>query len=385
MPARTRGAEGPEGRLDGRGPEGSQPERSDGRFAEALLAWYDRHARVLPWRVSPADLAAGIRPDPYRVWMSEIMLQQTTVAAVKGYFASFTERWPTVEALAGAADAEVMGAWAGLGYYARARNLLACARDVASQRGGRFPETAAELRSLPGVGEYTSAAIAAIAFDEPVAVVDGNIERIATRIACIETPLPAARRPIRALVQDLTPAKRPGDFAQAMMDLGATICTPRRPACVLCPVGEGCKARRQGRQELFPVKAAKGAKPAREGAAFVLRRTGDGAVWLRRRPPSGMLGGMSEPPTTDWSSRADGATGAEAAPVAADWRLVGFVRHGFTHFDLTLEVWTAEAGADPGIDGWWASPSTLDGEALPTLMRKVLERAAADQAGAAAI
>ncbi len=178
-----------------------------------------------------------------------------------------------------------MGAWAGLGYYARARNLLACARVVAGERGGRFPETAAALRSLPGVGEYTSAAIAAIAFDEPAAVVDGNIERITTRIACIETPLPAARKPIRALVQELTPQRRPGDFAQAMMDLGATICTPRKPACVLCPVTDHCEARRLGRQEEFPVKAAKGAKPARVGAAFVLRRPADGAVWLRRRPP----------------------------------------------------------------------------------------------------
>ncbi|MBB3935041.1 A/G-specific adenine glycosylase [Aureimonas phyllosphaerae] len=361
--------------MDGRPPEGSQPDRIDGRFAAALLHWYDRHARALPWRVAPADLRAGIRPDPYRVWMSEIMLQQTTVAAVKSYFATFTERWPTVEALAAADDAEVMGAWAGLGYYARARNLLACARVVAGERGGCFPETAAQLRSLPGVGDYTSAAVAAIAFDEPAAVVDGNIERIATRIACIETPLPAARKPIRALVQELTPQTRPGDFAQAMMDLGATICTPRKPACVLCPVTDHCEARRQGRQEAFPVKAAKGAKPARVGAAFVLRRPADGAVWLRRRPAAGLLGSMSESPTTAWSSRGDGATGAEAAPVAGDWHLAGFVPHGFTHFDLTLEVWVADRTDDPPIEGWWASPASLANEALPTLMRRVLERA----------
>ncbi len=385
MPARTRGDEGPDGRLDERAPGGSQPDRAGGAFAASLLEWYDRHARTLPWRTSSRDLAAGVRPDPYRVWMSEIMLQQTTVAAVKSYFAAFTERWPTVEDLAAAEDAEVMGAWAGLGYYARARNLLACARTVAGERGGRFPDNAAELRSLPGVGEYTSAAIAAIAFDEPVAVVDGNIERIATRIACIETPLPAARKPIRALVQTLTPRERPGDFAQAMMDLGATICTPRKPACVLCPVSDHCEARRHGRQEEFPVKAAKSAKPSRVGAAFVLRRTSDGAVWLRRRPASGMLGGMSEPPTTAWSSRADGATGSDAAPIAGDWRLAGFVRHGFTHFDLDLEVWLAETTVDPAIEGWWATPATLPGEALPTLMRKVLERAEAGQAEASAI
>ncbi len=211
-------------------------------------------------------------------------------------------------------------------------------------------------------------------------MVDGNIERITTRIACIETPLPAARKAIRALVQTLTPQERPGDFAQAMMDLGATICTPRKPACVLCPVTDHCEARRLGRQEAFPVKAAKAAKPARVGAAFVLRRARDGAIWLRRRPTSGMLGGMSEPPTTNWSSRADGATGIEAAPASADWRLAGFVSHGFTHFDLTLEVWAAEATADPTTEGWWAAPSTLAAEALPTLMRKVLERAEAGQA-----
>ncbi len=305
------------------------------------------------------------------------MLQQTTVAAVKSYFAAFTERWPDVASLAAAEDAEVMGAWAGLGYYARARNLLACARVVASDRNGVFPTTAEALSELPGVGDYTSAAIAAIAFDEPVAVVDGNIERISTRIAAIETPLPAARKAIRELVGTLTPRLRPGDFAQAMMDLGATICTPRRPACVLCPVTDHCEARRLGRQEEFPVKLAKKAKPARRGAVFVLRRRSDGAVWLRRRPPTGMLGGMSEPPSSAWSSKGDGALGKEAAPIEAAWHLAGFVEHGFTHFDLTLEVWSAQADTMPPIEGWWATPAQLEGEALPTLMRKVIERSAA--------
>lgn len=300
------------------------------------------------------------------------MLQQTTVAAVKSYFQTFTKRWPTVADLAGAPDEAVMGAWAGLGYYARARNLLACARVVTLQHNGRFPETAEELRALPGIGDYTSAAIAAIAFDEPAAVVDGNIERVTTRLHAIETPLPAARKAIRAFVDAMTPSLRPGDFAQAMMDLGATICTPRRPACVLCPVSAGCRARMEGRPEEFPRKLAKKAKPARIGAAFVARRASDGAVWLRRRPSTGILGGMSEPPSTDWSSRMDGGTGRDAAPFAAGWRLAGSVAHGFTHFDLVLEVWTAEIDADPATEGWWATPASLVDEALPTLMRKAV-------------
>ncbi len=319
-----------------------------------------------------------MRPDPYRVWLSEVMLQQTTVAAVKAYFAVFTTRWPSVQDLAGAPDEAVMGAWAGLGYYARARNLLACARTVTLDHNGRFPETAAALRQLPGVGDYTSAAVAAIAFDEPAAVVDGNIERVTTRLHAIEMPLPAARKAIRSFVETMTPRLRPGDFAQAMMDLGATICTPRKPACVLCPLTEGCQARIEGRQESFPRKLVKKAKPTRNGAAFVARRASDGAVWLRRRPATGMLGGMSEPPSTDWTSRQDGATGAAAALFPASWRAAGAVLHGFTHFDLVLEVWTAEITDDPAIDGWWATPSALETEALPTLMRKAIEAALAE-------
>ncbi|WP_244493631.1 A/G-specific adenine glycosylase [Aureimonas sp. AU4] len=356
---------------DGRGSEPSQ----GGSTSVALLAWYDRHARSLPWRVSPADRRTGIRSDPYRVWLSEVMLQQTTVAAVKDYFRRFTERWPRVEDLAAAEDAEVMGAWAGLGYYARARNLLACARTVTLQHNGRFPETAAGLRDLPGIGDYTSAAIAAIAFDEPAAVVDGNVERVVTRLKLIETPLPAARRQIRVEVERLTPLERPGDFAQAMMDLGATICTPRRPACVLCPISAECLARPAGRQEEFPRKAAKKAKPNRRGAAFVARRPSDGAVWLRRRPDKGMLGGMAEPPTTDWSSRHDGVTGIEGAPFAAEWEPAGTVAHGFTHFDLQLEVYRAEIDEADDCDGWWAPPERIDDEALPTLMRNAIAAA----------
>ncbi|SJZ71084.1 A/G-specific DNA-adenine glycosylase [Consotaella salsifontis] len=300
------------------------------------------------------------------------MLQQTTVAAVKPYFLHFLDRWPSVEQLADADPQEVMAAWAGLGYYARARNMLACARTVAAQHQGRFPEGVKALRCLPGIGEYTSAAIAAIAFDEPVAVVDGNVERVVSRLYAIETPLPAAKPRIRDLVQEMTPSERPGDFAQAMMDLGATICTPKRPACAICPLSAPCLARAEGRQEFFPVKAPKRAKPQRRGAAFVAMRQGDGAIWLRRRPESGMLGGMVEPPTTAWSVKADGAIGAESAPFAAGWELAGTASHGFTHFDLTLDVWRAVAPADPQSDGWWATPERLDEEGLPTVMKKVV-------------
>ncbi|KQT54982.1 A/G-specific adenine glycosylase [Aureimonas sp. Leaf454] len=341
-------------------------------MARALLAWYDRHARALPWRVGPAERAAGVAPDPYRVWLSEVMLQQTTVAAVKTYFETFTLTWPTVADLAAAEDDAVMSAWAGLGYYARARNLLACARVVADRHGGCFPRTAAALRDLPGIGDYTSAAIASIAFDEAAPVVDGNIERVTTRLFSIEQPLPAARPLIRRHVAGIMGDTRPGDFAQAMMDLGATICTPKRPACILCPLADACTARAAGTMERFPVKLAKKAKPFRRGAAFVAVRPSDGAVWLRRRPATGMLGGMAEPPTTDWSSRSDGATGSGAAPFPAKWRRVGSVSHGFTHFDLELEVWRGAAERDPPVAGWWSGRNAIGGEALPTLMRKAL-------------
>ncbi|KQT61288.1 MULTISPECIES: A/G-specific adenine glycosylase [unclassified Aureimonas] len=341
-------------------------------IAAPLLAWYDVHARALPWRTGPAERRAGQRPDPYRVWLSEVMLQQTTVAAVKAYFETFTRLWPNVAALAAAEDDAVMSAWAGLGYYARARNLLACARAVSERHGGRFPETAALLRDLPGIGDYTSAAIASIAFDEPAPVVDGNIERVTTRLFSIEQPLPAARALIRAHVAAFMSRERPGDFAQAMMDLGATICTPKKPACILCPIAEPCSARAAGTMERFPVKLAKRAKPLRRGAAFVAVRPADGAVWLRRRPASGMLGGMAEPPSSAWSSKADGATGPGAAPFPADWTLKGSVAHGFTHFDLELEVWRAASESDPPGEGWWSGRNAIGGEALPTLMRKAI-------------
>ena len=341
--------------------------------AAALLAWYDRHARTLPWRVGPADRRLGIHPDPYRVWLSEIMLQQTTVRAVVPYFHSFLARWPNIDALAAADEAEIMAAWAGLGYYSRARNLVACARSVA---GAGFPETAAGLRKLPGIGAYTSAAIAAIAFDEPAAVIDGNVERVAARLFAIGTPLPQAKAEIRHRMESLVPADRPGEFAEATMDLGATICTPTRPACVICPWHDPCAARRSGRQAEFPVKSAKKARPLRHGVSYVVRRA-DGALLLRRRPPRGLLGGMSEVPGSEW--REDREQGIAATPpFAADWTTVAVpVAHGFTHFELRIAVERADValGCAAPEGHWWSPPDRLPHEALPTVMKKVIEAA----------
>ncbi len=330
-----------------------------------------------PGGSGPKARARGVNPDPYRVWLSEIMLQQTTVAAVKSYFDAFLKRWPDVAALAAAPREEVMKAWAGLGYYARARNLHACAQAIVRDHGGRFPETAAALMALPGIGAYTAAAVAAIAFDEPVAVIDGNIERVIARLAAIDTPLPAAKKDIRLRQQAMTPERRAGDYAQAMMDLGAAICTPKRPACALCPLAEHCIAHARGDEDAYPVKGAKAVRPTRRGAAFVAVRD-DGAVLLRRRPDEGLLGGMAEVPGSDWTSRANGLAPEADAPIQADWRPVpGAVVHVFTHFRLELNVYCAAAGrmeqAPPGC--WWAPARTLAGEALPSVMKKVIEAA----------
>lgn len=340
-------------------------------FPQRLLAWYDHAARVLPWRIPPgADRAA----DPYRVWLSEIMLQQTTVAAVVPYFERFTARWPTVAALAAADDAELMAAWAGLGYYARARNLLACARSVAA--AGGFPDTEEGLRALPGVGAYTAAAIAAIAFDRPAAVVDGNIERVITRVFAIPTPLPAAKPEIRTRVAGLTPAARPGDFAQAMMDLGATVCTPRRPACEACPLSALCAARATGTPEAFPVKAPKRARPTKFGTVFWLEARG--AVLLVTRPPRGLLGGMSALPTGPWELAHPGLADA---PAETAWTVrPAAVRHGFTHFELVLDLAVARLPqappvADPGAR--WVPLAALADAGLPTLFRRAADAAMA--------
>ena len=334
----------------------------------ALLAWYDVQARVLPWRVSPRDRAAGVRPDPYRVWLSEIMLQQTTVAAVRSYFLDFTERWPTVADLAGAEDDEVMAAWAGLGYYARARNLLKCARVVARDHGGRFPETVEGLMGLPGIGPYTAGAIAAIAFDAPATVVDGNVERVMARLFAHQTPMPTAKKALTALAERLTPPHRPGDYAQAVMDLGATVCTPRSPACGICPLRDPCQARMQGIAAELPRKLPKAQKPTRRGFAYVARRP-DGAVLLERRPDSGLLGGMPGFPGSDWSAAPE-----PAPPLVADWRRGATeVRHTFTHFHLILAVLVADVAADAAPERGDFRP--IDPSALPTVMKKVWDAA----------
>ncbi|WP_041545114.1 MULTISPECIES: A/G-specific adenine glycosylase [Chelativorans] len=352
-----------------------RPAADETSFAEDLLLWYDRHHRRLPWRMPPAMIRGGERPDPYSVWLSEIMLQQTTVSAVKPYFEKFLARWPTVEALAAAETDDVMKAWAGLGYYSRARNLKKCAEAVAERHGGRFPATEAGLKDLPGIGDYTAAAIAAIAFNRPAAVVDGNVERVVTRLKAIETPLPAAKPEIRNVVEALLPQARPGDFAQAMMDLGATICTPRRPSCILCPVGEHCMARALKAQERFPIKAAKADKPLRQGAAFVAVRA-DGSVLLRQRPEKGLLGGMTEVPTSAWTARQDGESTRAAAPFPGSWTSCGAITHVFTHFALNLSVFRAEVPDFEAPSGhWWSAPRELRGEALPTVMKKAIEAA----------
>jgi A/G-specific adenine glycosylase len=333
--------------------------------ATDLLDWYDRHARALPWRVPPHS---GATPDPYRVWLSEVMLQQTTVAAVKDYFHRFTARWPTVEALAAAEDAEVMAEWAGLGYYARARNLLACARAVAA-RGG-FPDTEAGLLDLPGIGPYTAAAIASIAFGRRAVVVDGNVERVMARVFDVATPLPAARAQIRAAADSLTPSDRPGDYAQAVMDLGATICTPRSPACVICPWSAPCLARARGVQADRPVKLAKKAVPQRRGVAYVGRRA-DGAWLLETRGPERMLGGMLGWPGSAWDR------GEEEAPPPApgDWVMLNEeARHGFSHFGLTLRVAVARLPVDAQpARGAFVAPADFHPDKLPTAMRRVWE------------
>ncbi|WP_411033119.1 A/G-specific adenine glycosylase [Shinella sp. BYT-45] len=347
-------------------------------MSDLLLAWYDRHHRDLPWRVSPPMAARGIRPDPYKVWLSEVMLQQTTVQAVKAYFALFTARWPTVADLAAADTEDVMKSWAGLGYYARARNLKKCAEAVAFEHGGVFPDTEEGLKALPGIGDYTAAAIAAIAFDRRSAVLDGNVERVVSRLYAVETPLPAAKPAMRALVAAMTPDDRPGDFAQAMMDLGATICTPRRPACALCPFNAACRVLGREDPELYPRKAARKEKPVRLGAAFVAEDE-TGAILLRKRATSGLLGGMTEVPGSPWTARADGETGPAAAPFPAEWKACGTVTHVFTHFELRLSVYRSTVPRDAGAgEGWWQPKDTLDGEALPTVMKKAIRQAIPD-------
>ncbi|NTZ42763.1 A/G-specific adenine glycosylase [Altererythrobacter sp. SALINAS58] len=339
-------------------------------IAPLLLDYYDAHARRLPWRAIPGDPP----PDPYRVWLSEVMLQQTTVAAVIPYFEKFTRRWPDVEALAAAPEEDVMAAWAGLGYYSRARNLVACARAVA-ERGG-FPEEEAELLKLPGLGAYTAAAVAAIAFGKRAVVVDANVERVVSRLFAISTPLPSARKEIRQATCRIVPDERAGDFAQALMDLGATICTTREPRCLLCPLAQHCRGRATGDPAFFPVKPPKKAKPVRQGTAYWMER--GGAVWLVTRPGKGMLGGMRALPDDGWKAS---ASGDRAAPVPGKWRECGSVRHVFTHFALELDVLASagEPASDPTGAGEWWPLDRLEEAGLPTLFARAAAMAIANR------
>ncbi|KZD03345.1 A/G-specific adenine glycosylase [Oceanibaculum pacificum] len=347
--------------------------RASADLPDLLLAWYDRHRRRLPWRAEP-----GSRADPYHVWLSEIMLQQTTVATVGPYFRRFLELWPTVSDLAAADLDPVLHAWQGLGYYARARNLHKCAQAVVARHGGVFPDTEDALLDLPGIGSYTAAAIAAIAFDRPATPVDGNFERVFARLHAVETPLPQAKPMLRDLAAQATPARRPGDYAQAVMDLGATICVPRSPKCMACPWMEPCAARRLGIAEQLPRKAEKAEKPTRYGTAFwIVAPTG--AVLLRRRVESGLLGGMMEIPSSAWAGQRHALSAvAGEAPVPGDWRaLPGLVRHTFTHFHLELTVVATSAAARPVPGGVWAPLDALGDYALPTLMKKIVRHALA--------
>jgi len=373
LTAKTRGEKS---RASGRNEQWGKP---GGPQAADLLDWYDRHRRALPWRAQP-----GERSDPYRVWLSETMLQQTTAKAVTPYYARFLARWPDLNALAAASLDEVLAAWAGLGYYARARNMHACARALVERYAGQFPASESALRELPGIGAYTAAAIAAIAFDQRATPVDGNIERVVARLYALATPLPAGKAEIARHARALTPASRAGDFAQALMDLGATICTPKNPACALCLWKESCVAHARGEAELFPRRAPKRDGELRRGAAFVARRADD-CVLLRTRPARGLLGGMAEVPTTAWAADFDLSQAPAAAPrfylplpigqTEVLWRrLPGAVRHVFTHFPLELTVYRAEvprqAAAPAGMR--WTAVAELGNEALPSLMRKVV-------------
>ena len=334
--------------------------------SEKLLEWYDMHARDLPWRARPGEPA----PDPYRVWLSEVMLQQTTVAAVKPYFEAFTNRWPTVDALAAAPEEEVMAAWAGLGYYSRARNLVKAARAVVEHGG--FPETEDALRELPGLGAYTAAAVAAIAFGRRAVVVDANVERVVARLSNLTDPLPGVRKAIRACADVLTPDERAGDFAQAMMDLGSHICTSRDPKCLLCPLADHCRARAEGNPASLPVKAPKKAKPVRKGCAFWIEREGE--VWLVKREGKGMLGGMRSLPDDGWSARGDGDG---SAPITGEWHAAGLVRHTFTHFALELSVVRYDGREHPTGKGEWWPLDRLEDAGLPTLFAKAARLALA--------
>jgi len=347
-----------------------------------LLEWWDRERRELPWRTPP-----GRVPDPYRVWLSEIMLQQTTVKAVIPFYDRFLARWPDVTALASAPLDEVLAAWAGLGYYSRARNLHKCAKLIAEHHGGRFPTGSGELVKLPGIGPYTAAAIAAIAFGEAATPVDGNIERVVARLFAVTVPLPASKPTLKSLAASLTPPARAGDFAQALMDLGASVCTPKRPSCLVCPLQTSCRAHADGLAAQLPLKPTKADRPLRVGLAFVALRE-DGSVLLRRRPEAGLLGGMLEVPSTEWSDALPPLDQAlRAAPVHGQWWAVpGTVTHTFTHFRLELMIYRAVVPNETALTFWadpqrcqWVPRRALNSAALPSVMRKVVAHGLREQ------
>lgn len=347
---------------------------TEGAIAPSLLDWYDANARALPWRIGPKARRAGAAPDPYAVWLSEIMLQQTTVATVAPRYAEFLRRWPDIRAMAAAPMDDVLGEWAGLGYYARARNLHKCAVMVASDYGGDFPDTEEALLALPGVGAYTAAAIAAIAFDRRAIVVDGNIERVVARLFEIETPLPAAKSEIKARAETIWPKERSGDFAQGLMDLGATICRPKSPTCLLCPLEGSCAAAASGRADELPRKAAKKPKPHRRGAVFAMMNA-KGEMLFERRPEKGLLGGMMGLPGTDWTENPP-TNNKAAAPADTNWRKAGEAAHVFTHFQLALDVYVADAptGFRRKRNQQWIKPAVAQ---LPTVFKKAVDCALA--------
>lgn len=335
----------------------------------ALLDWYDREGRTLPWRVRPEDRAMGQVPDPYAIWLSEIMMQQTTIPHGTPYWHKFLSLYPTIHDLAAAPLDDVLTHWAGLGYYARARNLHKCARMVVDEYGGQFPQTKAELLKLPGIGDYTASTLAAICFDEAESIVDGNVERVMARMHRVQTPLPKAKTEIRRVAAALAGPDRPGDYGQAVMDLGATVCTPRTPSCLLCPWSDWCAAHREGDEIRYPIKTPKKARPIRRGHAFIMTR--DDQIWLRRRAEDGLLGGMMEVPGSDWTADLPELV----YPVNGNWsRSAAPVRHVFTHFALELDVHVVHIETDPPLDGQWVAVEALHTQAIPSLFKKVLDR-----------
>ncbi|MET3589371.1 A/G-specific adenine glycosylase [Bartonella silvatica] len=334
-----------------------------------LLSWYDQNHRHLPWRISPKEQTQGIRPNPYWVWLSEIMLQQTTVEAVKPYFQKFLKLWPDLSSLAKAPQDDIMKAWAGLGYYSRARNLKNCAQQLIENYEGQFPQSVKELRTLSGIGDYTAAAIAAIAFNHPVAVVDSNVERVMTRLFAISSVLPKAKTEIKEKTQEITALNRPGDFAQAMMDLGATICTPRHSLCLLCPLQSFCQAKKMQKVEYFPVKAPKKERPSKTGAAFVILNK-DKQIYLEKRQGKKLLGGMTQIPNNIGTNSENGL---QNAPFTASWQFKGQITHIFTHFSLKLNVYYTNSVHEMNSEnGWWCDIQYLAKEALPTVMKKAI-------------